>query len=175
MLYVNISGERQLICSKRIKKWVEPRGVIDVDSIDEKFLGRTASVLMLKGKYDKLKKRVRKRRAARRAKKLALLSTKGPATEKKKASGKKSSLKKTVATLVKKVVSKKKDSTAVELKAQRAQLKEILTEKNKTDLMAFGSDVLGVDLKWKDKKNVILTKILNAAKKIGYKKIIRKA
>lgn len=172
MLFVNIAKERKLICSKRKKVWVDPGQVVDVDSVDMKFLGADRASLMEKAKYDELvtsrKKRRRKRKLRRRAKITAAAAKTKPA--------KKVSKIKKVVSKIKKAVKKKitKAPTAAVLKAQRVKLKDILTEKTKGDLLDFG-DVVGLELKSKDKKATLITKILNAAKKAGYAKIIKKA
>ena len=65
MLYVNISGERKLICSKRKKVWVDPRGIVEVEASDMAFIGANISALMLKNKYDEIKARSKARRKRR--------------------------------------------------------------------------------------------------------------
>ena len=165
MLYVNISGERKLICSKREKVWVDPRGIVDVEASDMKFNGPNISVLMLKNKYDKIKAIARSKRKRRNIKLAAIAAAKLVAKKIKK----KSLIKNKIATVVEKVV-----VTAAELKTLRATLKKALELKNKNNLMSFGNEVLSLNIKQKDNKGTIITTILNAAKSAGYSKIIKK-
>ena len=172
MLYVNISGERKLICSKREKVWVDPRGIVDVEASDMKFNGPNISVLMLKNKYDKIKAIARSKRKRRNIKLAAIAAAKLVAKKIKK----KSLIKNKIATVVEKVVKKKVEKvlTAAELKILRATLKKALELKNKNNLMSFGNEVLSLNIKQKDNKGTIITTILNAAKSAGYSKIIKK-
>jgi len=178
MLYVNISKERKLICSRRVKVWVAPRETVEVDSVDQKFLGTNASALITKEKFDKIvaiKKARRARKIAKRKAKLAKLAKSAKLVKTTKVEKPaKPIAKKKVKKPVEKVVPKEKKITPVDLKTQRIKLKNALIKKNKSDLMAFGKEILNLDLKWKDKKDLFMTKILNAAKKIGYTKIIKK-
>ena len=168
MLYVNISKERKLIPSKRVKKWVNHGEVVEVDEVDRKFLGSNASALMPKEEFDKRRKRRRaKIRRRKRLRAKAALKIENKDTEK-------VTLKKKIKKAIKKVLPKANKPTAAELKEQRAELKEALSDKNKKDLYNFGKDVLDINSKWTDKKDSILLKILNAAKKVGYKDILKK-
>ena len=75
MLYVNVSKVRQLVCSNRVKVWVEPRGIVDVGSSDMKFLGAAASALITKAEYDK-KIAIKMKKKARIAMKLTEINAK---------------------------------------------------------------------------------------------------
>jgi len=75
MLYVNVSKVRQLVCSNRVKVWVEPRGIVDVGSSDMKFLGAAASALITKAEYDK-KVAIKMKKKSRIAMKLAEINAK---------------------------------------------------------------------------------------------------
>ena len=160
MLYVNISKERKLIPSKRVKKWVNPGEAVEVDSVDERFLGINASSLMPKEKYDRKMKR-KARKARQRIKKIKALKAIKKAKVKAKAKAK--TPKKEKKSIIKKVVDKvlpKKKAKAVtltpkQLKAQRAKLKDALTDMNKKDLYNFGKDELDINSKWTDKKDSI--------------------
>ena len=172
MLYVNISGERKLICSKRKKVWVDPRGIVEVEASDMAFIGANISALMLKNKYDKIKAIARAKRKRRNIKLAAIAAAKLATTKTKK----NILLKNEVVKKVKKVVEKKVEKvlTAAELKTLRATLKKALELKNKNNLMSFGNEVLSLNIKQKDNKGTIITTILNAAKSAGYSKIIKK-
>lgn len=54
MLYVNVSKKRQLVCSKRVKKWVAYKESVDISATDMKFNGSVKSALMPKTEFDKL-------------------------------------------------------------------------------------------------------------------------
>ena len=182
MLYVNFSKERQLVCTKRIKKWVDSGDTVDIDSADMKFLGPAASSLITKVEFDKkvaIKKSKRARRA-RRARKLARraiasVTKKAPALEIKKVVEKKASKQK-VAVVAKKVVAKNVPTapTVDELKSQRSKIKDVLSKKNKNDILSIGRKTLGISLKTNDKKDSLINNILNFSKKYGYDKIIKK-
>ena len=175
MLYVNISGERKLICSKRKKVWVDPRGIVEVEASDMAFIGANISALMLKNKYDEIKARskARRKRRIKRRRLAALALASNPVVKK---AEKKTLLKNEVVKKAEKVVEKKVEKvlTAAELKTLRATLKKALELKNKKNLMSFGNEVLSLNLKPKDNKGTIITTILNAAKSAGYSKIIKK-
>ena len=199
MLYVNVSKVRQLVCSNRVKVWVEPRGIVDVGSSDMKFLGAAASALITKAEYDK-KVAIKMKKKSRIAMKLAEINAKSKMLIKDKikakilakAKAKAKILAKAKAktkTLVKaqvvepksptpnkKIVKKEepKVQSPVELKNQRTAIKEALNKKNKNDVLYFGRETLGISLKTNDKKDVLINNILNFSKKYGYDKIIKK-
>ena len=199
MLYVNVSKVRQLVCSNRVKVWVEPRGIVDVGSSDMKFLGAAASALITKAEYDK-KVAIKMKKKSRIAMKLAEINAKSKMLIKDKikakilakAKAKAKILAKAKAktkTLVKaqvvepksptpnkKIVKKEepKVQSPVELKNQRTAIKEALNKKNKNDVLYFGREILGISLKTNDKKDVLINNILNFSKKYGYDKIIKK-
>lgn len=64
--------------------------------------------------------------------------------------------------------------TASELKDQRGELKSAFNSMNKPSLMSFCNDVLEMDVKAKDKKEILVNKALIVSKKYGYLKILKK-
>jgi len=162
MKYKNIDTQRRLIAVNRVKRWVQPNEVLDLSSIDVRMLGpngahvRQVDQTTPLGLPEAIKKAPVAQPTAAPVKK----EEPSPAPKKKSATKK---------------PKKKAEPTAAELKEQRAELKEYLEEMNKGELYSFGEDNLDIDLKYKDKKETMVKKVLNAAKKVGYKKIIRKA
>jgi len=165
MKYMNISTERKLIPIGRVRTWVQPKEVVDLSGID----------LQTMGSNSRFMKRVSQTTPVGLKKAEAPVGLKKAEAPVKKAPVEKAPVKKE--SIIKKAikkVAKKKEPDAKELRQQRAELKAALEEMNKGELYAFGEDNLDIDLRFKDKKDVLVKRVLDASKKVGYKKILRK-
>jgi len=154
MKYKNSSSERKLIPIDRIKTWVQPNEVVDLSSIDLRTIGSNGRFMKKVSDSTPIGlPQAKKIPVVEKKEKTPLVKESKPASTKKK---------------------KKKEVSAKDLKVQRAKLKEVLESMNKGELYAFGEDNLKIDLKFKDKKDVLVKRVLDAAKKVGYQKILRK-
>jgi len=69
---------------------------------------------------------------------------------------------------------KNKKETIQESKDIRLELKTELENKNKDDIITFAEESLKMNIKLKNKKGILITKILLKARSLGYKNILKK-
>jgi len=172
MQYINSAREPKLIGVRRVKRWIKPGEIVDLDPFDIRTLGINGAFVIEVTPAIRKKIARHKARVEAKAKAKAAAKSKAPATKKKSAPKKAAPVKKAV----KKAPVKKKVAapTKAELAAQRKELKSAFSEMNKGAIIEFAEANLGIDVKWKDKKDTIITRALNAAKVIGYEKILKK-
>ena len=144
--------------------WVNPNDSVDLTPSDIKSLGPN---LRFMKKIAQEKKLIENKKPDLSEELLKKLSISKP-VEKKEVIPKK-----------KKVLTRAKNNreiktTIQELRTIRSELKIELESKNKGDVIAFAEEVLKMDIKWKDKKGIIITKILSKSKNIGYKIVLKK-
>lgn len=144
MLYINTGEKRLLVAVRRIKKWIYPGASVDLNSIDIRMLGAN-------GQYMRPATEAQAKVAAEK-------KATAPAEEKK-------------APAKKKAAAKSPEKSDKQL---RKELSDALNEMTKDELTDFGEDQLGYDVKSRDKKADIIKKLLGAAKKIGYAKVLKK-
>ena len=158
MQYINWSKkDRALVCVKREKIWVKPFEVVSLDSYDVRILSDKRML-----PYDnKMKAKLAKRKVKAESK----------IADSKQVIKKPESKVKAV---VEKVVKTVKKKSVPDDKVLRADLKTKLEGMTKSVIIGYAEDILGMDIKFREKKEDIIKKSLLAAKKVGYAKIIKK-
>jgi len=169
MLYINTASEAKLVSVKRVKVPIKPWQTVDLDDVDVRFLGSNSAYIVLAKPILDLKAKNKAKREKSRARKRARLSEAGSNIIKKKA---KSVIKKAIKKVVKKL---KKEPSKEVLRALRKELKgKLEIEMNKSTVMRFAKDVLGIDAKASHTKEKIIKDVLSVAKDYGYKKALNK-
>lgn len=170
MLYENTAKVRKLVAVRRVKKWVRPGGIVDLDSTDIRMLGRNGAFFSPVGS------------AKSTNKKQAPAATKAQPAEKpvakkepKKQDNKKVDKKDKPAPKKKEDKKAKKDiDKKAKESAARKELQKAFSDKTKAQLIEFGEGVLGYDVRSNDRKDVIIKKLLKVSKDIGYSKVLKK-
>jgi len=165
MLYKNTAKVRKLIGVRRKKTWVQPGETVDLDSFDVRHLGMNAAF------FEPFKPEpVEKPEPPAE-------EPKDEAPAEKPADKKEEPEKKEPPTKTKKQLEadKKAEQKAAKKKESDARkaLKESLTGMTKTRLIEVGEDVIGVDVKSRDRKEDIIKQLLKAAKDKGYEYVLK--
>jgi len=160
MKYINKSKDKKLVSVNRVKKWIKPEGIVDIDKVDVSFLGVNASVIVpLTERMIKRKAKYKKRAVARIARKEARLKLRASKKVEKKTPKK---------------IQKKSQASKVQASpvVDRKRLKETLSGHTKANLVEIGNRV-GLELKMQLKKDELVSLILKASKEKGYTKVLK--
>ena len=170
MKYINKSKDKKLVSVNRVKKWIKPEGIVDIDKVDVSFLGVNASVIVpLTERMIKRKAKYKKRAVARIARKEARLKLRASKKVEKKISVKSNLKKKAPKKIQKKSQASKVQASPV---VDRKRLKETLSGHTKANLVEIGNRV-GLELKMQLKKDELVSLILKASKEKGYTKVLK--
>jgi len=179
MKYINKASERKLVSIGRVKKWVGSGEVVDLSSSDVRFLGINSIHIV---QYVDAAPKVTKTKSAK------LKPASKQKVAKKKTAPKRKSMtsaaKETIGKVIEKISKSKSEKTKAQTEKELAKLAKLaklgkilklkLINKSKVDLVAFGKKNLGIDLNPKERKSTIIKRSIIAAKKIGYKKVLKR-
>lgn len=161
MLYINTAKVRKLIGVRRMKKWIQPGGTVDLDSYDARTLGGNAGFFIL---YKPEPKEKVEATSPKETKDEDANNQGAPADkdgDKIRTTGSEKEVK------AEKEAAKKQESE------DRKALKESLEGMTKARLIEVAESVVKIDVKPKDNKAKILKKILKASKDKGYAYVLK--